>query len=101
MIACDTAGVGVYSSFIASMVSTPLAASTSSALRNAGSDSACVSMPMNSGPSMPCDARWSQIACVIASTWRSLNELSKALPRWPEVPKATRCDGSAGSGMFE
>ena len=57
MIACETAGVGVYSSFIASIVSTPLAASTSSALRSAGSDSACVSMPMNSGPSMPLPAR--------------------------------------------
>ena len=32
---------------------TPLAASTSSALTCAGSDSACVSAPRNSGPSMP------------------------------------------------
>ena len=32
---------------------TPLAASTSRALAKAGSDSACVSMPRNSGPSMP------------------------------------------------
>ena len=37
-----------------SCISTPFAASTSSALAKAGSDSACVSMPRNSGPSMPC-----------------------------------------------
>ena len=36
-MACDTAGVGVYSPPFAIMVSTPLAASTSSALSNAGS----------------------------------------------------------------
>ena len=35
-MACDTAGVGVYSSLTASMVCTPLAASTSSALDSAG-----------------------------------------------------------------
>ena len=35
-MACDTAGVGVYSSLTASMTSTPLAASTSSALAQAG-----------------------------------------------------------------
>ena len=44
------------------MTSTPLAASTSSALANAGSDSACVSMPRKSGPSMPCLRRYWQIA---------------------------------------
>ena len=37
----------------ASMTSTPFAASTSSALASAGSDSAWVSIPRNSGPSMP------------------------------------------------
>ena len=35
------------------IVSTPFAASTSKALASAGSDSAWVSMPMNSGPSVP------------------------------------------------
>ncbi len=51
------AGVGVYSSPAAVMTSTPLAASTSSAEANAGADSAWVSKPMNSGPSMPCCLR--------------------------------------------
>ena len=55
-------GVGVYSSPAAIITSTPLAASTSSALANAGADSACVSMPRNSGPAMPCCLRYSQIA---------------------------------------
>jgi len=36
--ACETAGVGVYSSLAASMTSTPFAASTSSALRRAGTE---------------------------------------------------------------
>ena len=49
-MACETAGVGVYSSPAEIMTSTPLAASTSSALANAGADSACVSKPMNNGP---------------------------------------------------
>ena len=40
-----------------SSTSTPFAASTSSALPNADSESACVSMPRNSGPSMPCSRR--------------------------------------------
>ena len=52
---------------------TPLAASTSSALTCAGSESACVSAPRNSGPSIPCAARYSQIAWVMARMWSSLN----------------------------
>ena len=36
--------------------STPSATSTSSAVRKAGSERACVSRPMNSGPRMPCVA---------------------------------------------
>ena len=67
-MACEIAGVGVYSSLTASMVGTPLAASTSSALALAGPDSAWVSMPRNSGPVIPLALRWSQIACVIAHT---------------------------------
>ena len=31
----------------------------------------------------------------------SLKDESKALPRWPEVPKATRWAGMAGSGRRE
>jgi hypothetical protein len=59
-MACEMAGVGVYSSSAAVITSTPFAASTSIALANAGADSACVSKPMNSGPSM------SRAACGIA-----------------------------------
>ena len=53
-IAWETAGVGVYSSPVAIMTSTPLAASTSSALATAGTERACVSMPRNNGPSIFC-----------------------------------------------
>jgi hypothetical protein len=56
-IACESAGVGVNSSSFAIIVSTPLAASTASALSNAGCDSAWVSMPMYSGPAMPAPLR--------------------------------------------
>ena len=64
-MACETAGVGVYSSSAAVMTSTPLAARTSSALANAGADRAWVSNPMNSGPSMPRCLRYAQMAWVI------------------------------------
>ena len=77
---------------------TPLAASTSSVVRSAGSESACVSLPRKSGPSMPCAARYSAVACATAARWASLKLRLSALPRWPEVPKATRCAGTAGSG---
>jgi hypothetical protein len=97
-MACDTAGVGVNSPPLETRTCTPLAASTSSALSNAGCDSACVSQPMNSGPSMPFPCRYSQIAWLIASTCHSLKLRSNELPRWPEVPNATRCSGTAGSG---
>ena len=39
-----------------------------------------------------------QMAWVMAAMWSSLKAVSKALPRWPEVPKATRWAGTAGSG---
>ena len=45
-------GVGVTPSSGWMIVSTPLAASTSSAVCCAGPESACVSLPMNSGPSI-------------------------------------------------
>ena len=38
---------------------------------------------------MPWAARCSQIACVVARMWSSLNEVLSDDPRWPEVPKAT------------
>src|ERR1700712_2901134 len=63
-VACDTAGVGVYPSATSSITVTPLAASTSRAVAVAGPDSAWVSAPMYSGPSVPCDARYSQLAWV-------------------------------------
>ena len=51
-IACEMTGVGVTPSSRWMNVSTPLAARTSSAVRCAGPESACVSLPMYSGPSM-------------------------------------------------
>jgi hypothetical protein len=56
-IAWETAGVGVYPSRLSTRTVTPLAASTSSAEHQAGSESAWVSRPTNSGPSYPCAAR--------------------------------------------
>ena len=80
---------------------TSLAASTSSALTWAGSDSAWVSAPRYSGPSMPWAARYSQMAWVVATMWSSLNVAVNADPRWPEVPNDTRSAGWAGSGCTE
>src|SRR5579864_9436836 len=91
-------GVGVYPSCASIIDSTPLAASTSRAVANAGSDKACVSMPRNSGPSMPAWRRYRQTACAIARICASLNAVAKAEPRCPDVPKTTRCDAIAGSG---
>ena len=56
-IACEIAGVGVKPSSASTMTSTPWAQSTSTMLCAAGSESAWVSRPRNSGPSMPCSAR--------------------------------------------
>jgi hypothetical protein len=97
-IAWDTAGVGVYPPRASTITRTSLAASTSSALTCAGSDSACVSAPRYSGPSIPSPARYSQIACVVARMWSSLNVAVNADPRCPDVPNDTRCAGSPGSG---
>src|SRR3712207_7003401 len=58
-IAWLTAGVGVYRSAASTSTVTSLAASTSRALAHAGSESAWVSRPMNSGPSVPWAARYS------------------------------------------
>jgi hypothetical protein len=71
-IACDTAGVGVNASSPSASTCTPLAWNTSIAVIHDGSDSACVSRPMNSGPSVPCAARYSQIAWLVAAMWSSL-----------------------------
>src|SRR3546814_4689462 len=56
-------------------------------------------MPRNSGPSMPCSLRYSQMAWVMARTCCSLKLPSNELPRWPEVPNATRCAATDGSGF--
>jgi len=88
-IACDTAGVGVYPSRASMCTSTPAAASTSSAVCHAGSDSAWVSRPMKSGPSVPWLRRYSMIAAVIATMCASLNAPSRLEPRWPDVPNTT------------
>ncbi len=97
-IARDTAGVGVYPPRESISTLTPFAASTSSALTWAGSDSACVSAPRYSGPAMPSPARYSQIACVVARMWSSLNVAASADPRCPDVPNVTRWATSPGSG---
>ena len=97
-IARDTAGVGVYPPRASTMTRTSLAASTSSALTCAGSESACVSAPRYSGPSIPREARYSQIAWVVARMWSSLNVAVNADPRCPDVPNDTRCPASPGSG---
>ena len=90
-IACEITGVGVYLSWVAMMISTPLAANTSSALATAGSDRTCVSMPTNSGPLMQCGLRYRHIALTVASTGHSLKLFCSAEPRWPDVPNETRC----------
>src|SRR5258705_11575025 len=84
-----TAGVGVYRSAASIIATTSLAASTSSAEAHAGSDNAWVSRPMNSGPVVPCEARYSTIAWVVARMWASLNAASRLEPRCPDVPKTT------------
>ena len=56
-MAWDTAGVGVYASRLSTSTVTSLAASTSSAVAQAGSESPWVSRPTNSGPSYPCSLR--------------------------------------------
>jgi hypothetical protein len=97
-IACDSDGVGVKPSRLSISTVTPLAASTSSALRVAGSESACGSMPRNTGPSTPWPRRYSQIAWLMATMWSSLKAVFRLEPRWPEVPNATCSAGRVGSG---
>ena len=82
-----------------SITVTPLAASTSSAVAVAGPDSAWLSAPMNIGPSVPCSARYSQMAWVMARMWSRLNAVSRLDPRWPEVPNTTRWSGIGDVGM--
>jgi hypothetical protein len=53
---------------------------------------------MNSGPSVPCDARYSTMAWLVAAMWSSLNVVDSDEPRCPEVPNATRSAGMLGSG---
>ena len=91
----------MYSSPSAIITSTPLAASTSSALVRAGTERAWVSMPRNSGPSIVCSLRYRQMAWLMARMWDSLNDFSNAEPRCPEVPNMTRCSGTEGSGLSE
>ena len=88
-IAWLTAGVGVKRSAESIIATTSLAASTSSADAHAGSESAWVSRPMKSGPVVPCSARYSTIACVVARMCASLNAASRLEPRCPDVPNTT------------
>src|SRR5690606_38600943 len=93
--ACETTGVGTGSSAgsapgrggrqarapsgaaaaLETTTRTPFAASTSTAVRSAGSESAWVSAPRNRGPVTPRDALWSATAWHIAAMWSSLNDL--------------------------
>ena len=98
MIAWLRAGVGTKSSNSSTRARTPLASSTSSAVVSAGLDRPWVSRPMNNGPVIPCDARYSTIAWVMAAMCTSLNAVSSDEPRWPLVPKTTRCSGIETSG---
>ena len=68
-------------SFFWMMVSTPFAANTSSAVICAGADSAWVSLPIKSGPSVPCMRLYSQIAWVMARTCASVNVPFSDVPR--------------------
>ena len=97
-IAWLTAGVGVYRSASSTSTVVPAAPSTSSAVVHAGSLSPWVSRPRNSGPSIPCSARYSTMAWVVATMCCSLNAVSRLDPRCPDVPNTTCCDTSAGSG---
>src|SRR5690625_809688 len=83
------AGVGVYRPFASITVATPLAANTSNAETQAGSDNPWVSRPRNNGPVIPAAARYSTMAWVIAQMWDWLNAPSSAEPRCPEVPNDT------------
>ncbi len=98
-MACESAGVGTQSSNSSTSTRTSLPTSTASAVVIANSLSAWVSAPRNNGPVMPCDARYSTIAWVVAAMWFSLNAVSSELPRCPEVPNTTRCSGMLTSGL--
>src|SRR5436309_15466734 len=53
---------------------------------------------MYTGPSVPCPFRYSQIACVMARMWASVNVPWEGVPRCPLVPKLTSWLGSLRSG---
>ena len=97
-MAWETTGVGTKSSRESTRTCTPLATSTSMAVFLAGPDSAWVSEPRYSGPVTPAFLRYSAMAWEMAMMWASLNEVFRDDPRWPEVPKMTRCSGTSGSG---
>ncbi len=98
-IAWEIAGVGVYRRPDWIRTSTPCAPNTSSAVTSAGSERAWVSIPRKSGPVIPRERRCSTRAWLVARMWSSLKLPRSEEPRWPEVPKATRCPGSCGSGF--
>lgn len=63
----------------------------------AGAERGFVSESIESGPSMPCRARYSQVSWGIAAS-QSLKAESSGGPWRAQVPKATCCTGSAGPG---
>src|SRR6266851_5391371 len=100
-MAREITGVGVTPSSRWMIVSAPFAASTSSAVRSAGPDTACVSLPMYSGPSMPRPRRYSQIAWVVARMCASVKEPRSGEPRCPlvRVGPVERPHDLAGHGL--
>ena len=98
MIACERVGVGYSRARVDHDVQS-LAASTSSVVAKAGSDSACVSIAKNSGPSIPADWRYSRDRLGHRDDMIFVERVAKAEPRCPEVPNATRCAGIEHSGL--
>ena len=47
----------------------------------------------------PLARRYSQMAWVMARMWASVKVPLSGVPRWPLVPKITRCVGSSKSGL--
>ena len=98
-IAWDTAGVGVKISSPADHRLDAVGREDLEGVAKAGSDSAWVSVPMNSGPSIDwLRRRYSQMACVMARMCHSLNARSNDEPRCPDVPNATRSRRDGGVG---
>src|SRR5262249_50708855 len=96
----EMTGVGVTPSSAWMTTAMPLAASTSTAVRWAGPETAWVSLPTNSGPVMPLPARYSTRAWVMARMWASVKVPSLDVARGPLGPKLTSWLGSLTFGLL-